>query len=108
MSSRTNLNESVESVFPFTIGGLDYDLKYPTLEEIEPVTEITRKRDAEAKKENPDTEKIAKLDKELENIFNGFIIPVGHDTPINDTLKTQPFTVVKAFNKMVAEQFSAE
>lgn len=109
MSSRTNLNASVEATFPFTIGGLDYDLKYPTLEEIEPITEITKKRDAEAKKDTPESvEETAKLDKELEELFYSFILPVGHTTPIRDTLKVQPFPVVKAFNKMVAEQFSAE
>ena len=102
MSSRTNLNDNVETTFPFTVGGLDYDLKYPTLEEIEPVTEITRQRDIEAKKNTPESvEKVAELEKELEEIFYGFILPVGHTTPIRDTLKTQPFPVVKAFSIIV-------
>lgn len=106
MSSRVNLNDNISDVFGFTIGGKDYDLKYPTMVELEPISDLTAKRDA-AEKEGK-TEEVAKLEQELTDKMYELIIPVGHSTPIQDVLKTQPFPVIKAFNKMVTEQFSAE
>lgn len=103
MSSRLNLNDNVSNAFGFTLGGLDYDLKYPTMEELEPITEIN-KRKAEA----TTNEEIAACDKELEEAFYRLIIPVGHNTPVMEILKKQPLPVVKAFNKMVEAQLAAE
>ena len=40
MSSRVNLNENVNDKFEFTIGGKDYDFKYPTLDEMQPFTDL--------------------------------------------------------------------
>lgn len=109
MSSRLNLNENTSEVFEFTIGGLDYDMKYPTLEEIEPITELSKKREVLSKTDTPEAvEEMGKIDEKLTEEFYKLIIPVGHDTPIADTLRKQPFPVVKAFNKMVLEQLSAE
>lgn len=103
MSSRVNLNDNVSDVFQFTIGGLDYDLKYPTLEELEPIQALNKER-AELG-EDGDT---SAVDKKLEEAFYSLIIPVGHNTPIQDILKKQPFPVVKNFNDMIAKQLSAE
>lgn len=103
MSSRLNLNDNVSDAFQFTIGGLDYDLKYPTLEELEPIQALNKER-AELG-EGADT---SAIDKKLEETFYSLIIPVGHDTPIQDVLKKQPFPVVKNFNDMVSKQLSAE
>ena len=33
MSTRVNLNDNISDAFQFTIGGLDYDFKYPTMED---------------------------------------------------------------------------
>lgn len=106
MSSRVNLNDNVADAFGFTIGGKDYDLKYPTMVELEPISDLTTKRDAAEK--SGDSEKVKELEQQLTDKMYGLIIPVGHSTPIQDVLKTQPFPVIKAFNKMVTEQFSAE
>lgn len=103
MSSRVNLNDNLAEAFPFTIGGKDYDLKYPTLEELEPIQELTAQRN-----ELGDGADTKELDAKLEEAFYALIVPVGHDTPIQDVLKKQPFNVVKAFNKMLTEQLSAE
>lgn len=109
MSSRVNLNENTAETFCFTIGGLDYDLKYPTLEEIEPITELSKKREVLSKTDTPEAvEEMADIDNKLTEEFYKLIIPVGHETPIADTLRKQPFPVVKAFNRMVLEQLSAE
>lgn len=109
MSSRVNLNDNVEEVFGFTIGGLDYDFKYPTLSTMEPIQGLYRDREkAEADKSPEGIDKLSEIDEQLTEKFYELIIPVGHDTPIKETLKNQPLPVVKAFNKMVMEQLSAE
>lgn len=109
MSSRINLNDNTNDKFEFTIGGLDYDFRYPTLEEIDPITDLFNERSVEEKKDTPESaEKIAEIDKKLQGILYSFVVPVGHTTPIEDTLKKQPYPVVAAFNKMMTEQLSAE
>lgn len=109
MSSRVNLNDNISDKYEFSIGGLDYDFKYPTLGEIEPVTKLYGERDVEAKKDTPESvARVAEIDEELTDALYALVIPVGHDTPIKETLKTQPFPVVRAFNKMLMEQLSAE
>ena len=106
MSTRTNLNDNVNDCFPFTIGGVDFDLKYPTLEELEPIQNINTQREkAIAEKE---LVKVAELDDQLENIFYGFIKPVDGTSSIKDVLKKQPFPVVKKFNEMVKTQLSVD
>ena len=106
MTDRVNLNDKVEPYFGFILGGVDFNLKYPTLEELEPVQKINTER-AEAVRAN-DTEKIADCDKRLENIFYGLITAVDGTSDINEVLKKQPFPVVKKFNKMITEQLSVE
>ena len=109
MSSRLNLNDNTSDKFEFTIGGLDYDFKYPTLDEIDPITELYKKREVASKKDTPESvQEIAEIDDKLTETLYGLVIPVGHETPIKDTLKKQPFPVVKAFNKMITEQLNAE
>ena len=109
MSSRVNLNDNVEEVFGFTIGGKDYDFKYPTLTTMEPIQELYRKRQkAELDKSSEGVDNLSKIDDELTEKFYELIIPVGHDTPIKEILTTQPLPVVKAFNKMVTDQLAAE
>lgn len=109
MSSRVNLNDNTNDRFEFSIGGLDYDFKYPTLEEIDPITDLYKQREIEEKKKTPESvDEIAKIDEKLTDTLYGFVVPVGHSTPIRDTLKKQPYPVVKAFNKMMTEQLSAE
>lgn len=112
MSSRLNLNDNVRDVFEFTIGGLDYDLKYPTLEEIDPIRLLTEKSEAVDNNDKlSDEEKLeqkTKINNEIEDIMYSMITPVNHDKAIKDVIRTQPFPVVKAFNKMLNEQFTAE
>ena len=106
MSSRVNLNDNVEDSFPFTIGGVDFDLKYPTLEELEPIQTINPER--EKALADKDMVKVAELDKKLEDTFYGFIKPVDGTSNIRDILKKQSFQVAKAFNKMVTTQLSVD
>lgn len=109
MSSRINLNDNTSDRFEFTIGGLDYDFKYPTLDEIEPITNLYQERDIESKKDTPESvKKVAEIDDKLTDALYNLVVPVNHSTPIKETLKKQPFPVVRAFNKMMTEQLSAE
>lgn len=109
MSSRINLNDNTNDRFEFTIGGLDYDFKYPTLEEIDPITDLYKEREKAEKDGTPESvEKIADIDNKLTEALYGLVLPVGHNVPIKETLKKQPYPVVKAFNKMMTEQLSAE
>lgn len=109
MSSRTNLNDNINDKYEFTVGGLDYDFKYPTLSEVEPITNLYKEREIAEKDTSAEgVEKLAQIDERLtDNLYN-LIIPVGHDVPIKETLKKQSVKVVAAFNKMLAEQLSAE
>ena len=106
MSSRVNLNDNTSDRFEFSIGGLDYDLLYPTLEQLEPMTDLFNQR--EVVEDSGDTEKLKELDEKISDKMYEMIVPVGHTTPIRDTLKKQSYPVVKAFNKMLTEQLSAE
>lgn len=109
MSSRVNLNDNTSEKYEFTIGGLDYDFKYPTLEQIEPITDLYEKRDVAVKEDTPESVKeIKKIDEKLTDLLYSFVVPVGHETPIEKTLKAQPYPVVKAFNKMMMDLLSAE
>lgn len=112
MSSRLNLNDDTNDKFEFTIGNLDYDLKYPTLGEIEPIQKLLKQislveKDEKLSSKDKET-KIDELQEEAQALIYGMILPVGHTTPIKETLGKQPFPVVRAFNKMVNQQFSAE
>lgn len=112
MSSRLNLNDNTNERFEFTIGGKDYDLKYPTLEEIEPIQDLIKKSTKiENDKSLSDEDRNKALDgvrEEMEKAMYSMVEPVGHTVPIKETLAKQPFPVVKAFNKMMNEQLSAE
>lgn len=109
MSSRINLNDNTNDRFEFSVGGLDYDLKYPTLEEIDPISDLYKEREKAQKENTPESvEKIENIDNRLQEALYGLIVPVGHSVPIRETLKKQPYPVVKAFNKMMAEQMAAE
>lgn len=106
MSQRLNLNDNVNSTFPFTVGGVDFDLKYPTLEELEPVNQINADRSIALNA--GDNDKVAELDKKLEEVFYSFIVPVDGSSDIQTVLKQQPFPVIKAFGKMIREQLAVD
>lgn len=109
MSSRVNLNDNASDRYEFSIGGLDYDFKYPTLEEVEPITKLYEEREKAEKDDSPEaSDKLKEIDEKLTETLYAFIVPVNHSTPIKETLKKQSFKVVKAFNKMMTDQLSAE
>ena len=109
MSSRINLNDNTSDRFEFTIGGLDYDFKYPTMEDVEPITNLYNEREIKVKDETAEGKaQLAEIDKKIEDALYALVMPVGHTTPIREVLKKQPLPVVHAFNKMMNEQLTAE
>lgn len=107
MSQRINLNDNVDDRFPFSVGGYDYDLRYPTLQELEPIVNLSN--DRKIALDAGDNDKVAEIDKKMDEAFYGFIVPANADQPpIKDVLKTQNMKVVNAFNKMIQEQLAVE
>lgn len=107
MSSRVNLNDNISDRYEFSIGGLDYDFKYPTLSDVEPITELYNQREKVESSDAADKEqKLAEIDNLLTDKLYGFIIPIGHSIPIKETLSKQSIRVVKEFNKMLTDQLS--
>lgn len=109
MSQRVNLNDNVKETFPFSVGGFDFDLRYPTLEEIEPFQKIVA--DREQAEKSGDTETVDRLTNEMLDALYGFIVYAGpaSDNPplIKDVLKKQNMKVIQAFNKMMIDELSA-
>ena len=102
MSSRENLSDNISDKHEFTIGGLDFDLKYPTMTDLEPIDNLFK----ELKTADEDRKKV--INEEITDKMYAMITPVGHDTPIKEVLKNQPLPVVKAFNRMLKREFEAE
>lgn len=109
MANRLNLNDDISDVFQFTINGLDYDLRYPTLKELEPIQKLNNERNLlQGDESEAGKKKLDAIDKKLTEAFYGFVEPVGHTTPIEKTLENSNVLVVKAFNDMVQTQLSGE
>ena len=88
--STHNLDEGATDSFEFVMGGHTYSMRYPNTEEI-----------AEAEKLSKETDKQVQW-------FYSFITPVGKGPSIEDAMKKANIKLVKRFNKMVADEFSAE
>lgn len=79
-------DQEQEDYFRFQLGGKVYQMKYPTMEEIQGAQKL------------PD-------DKKVEWMY-GFIEAEEKDTPpIKDVLAKKNLKFLQAFNKMVADQF---
>ena len=103
MSSRINLNDDVADRIGFTIQGLDYDFVYPTAKEWNEFVILTAQL-----QEEKDEKKIKSLSKKMEKAFNAMIVPVGHDTPISDTLEEAPLPVSQALQKQMKKWLNPE
>lgn len=103
MSSRINLNDDVADRIGFTIQGLDYDFVYPTAKEWNEFIVLSAKL-----QEEKDKKKIKSLGEKVEKALNAMIVPVGHDTLIDDTLEKAPLPVVQAFQKQMKKWLNPE
>jgi len=105
MSQRLNLNDNVNEAFPFSVGGHDFDLRYPTLEEIEPLQKVIA--DREAAEKAGDADKIEAATNQLMDTIYGFIVYAGNENPapnIKDVLKKQNTKVIAKFNEMMINE----
>lgn len=100
MSSRINLNDNVNECVEFTVGGLDYNLNYPTLDGLKPIQDLM------AERETATPERQKEIDQEAELLMYGMIVPVGHTTPIKEVIDKQTLPVRKNFSKMLTDAFT--
>lgn len=110
MSQQKNyiLTENVEDGVTFDLRGKKYFLRYPRVNEVETIQELSQGiDDAEAlRKEDPEAYK-AKSG-ELEDFLYGLITPVEHDTPIKEALSTENVKVYRNFNTMIKTELSLQ
>lgn len=94
--STYDLNDNVEDSFSFILGGFTYNMRYPTVEELENVQTALKKA-----QEDEDTKTI------MDQMYQ-FISPVDKDAPsISETMKKQNLPVIKKFNEMIKTEFGA-
>jgi hypothetical protein len=83
-----NLDEDATEFFPFTLGGKEYKMRYPTTEEVEKSRSI-------------------KTDEKRVEWLYSFIEPVTEGAPpVRDVLKAKNIKVLQKFNKMILTEFS--
>lgn len=110
--SNYNLSDNVEDSFNFdftdkeTGKKLKYTMRLPITEEVEQVQEIsTQLQTAQDEKREDD---VKNLSKKLETFLYGFISPVEHETPIEETLSKQNIRVMRNFNSMIKTELSIQ
>lgn len=98
--------DNVSDKFEFQVGGKDFDLKYPSLSEMEP---MQKKLDEVAKSKDSEEVKNLKINNIIIEGIREFITPVGHEESLEDVLQTVPITVARKLNrKLVSEIFGEE
>lgn len=101
-SQRFNFNDTVSDAFEFEISGLAYDMRYPTQDEIRPFVKLVTK--FEAMKDTASQEEVEKVNTKMEDFIHGLITPVGHDTPIKETLKKVNVVVLRRLNERLIQE----
>jgi len=97
--AKYDLTGSLETKFSFTIGTKEFEFNKPTVREMREVA----KKFGGIEKET-DTDKQAKLSDEAMSELYKFVVPVGHEENIKDTLEDQPVNVQAAFNEMIKKE----
>lgn len=96
-----NLSDNVNDDFKFSINGIEYAMRYPLVEEIEALQELSKEVDGETEKQKESREK-----KALDFMYQ-FVSAEKADSPkIDDILKTQNIKVMQNFNAMIQSEFS--
>jgi hypothetical protein len=103
--SNYNLSDNVKDSFEFSIDGLTYNVKYPLVEELESMQNISKEIEIKTKK----GESVTELEEKSQDWMYDFITPVTNDAPsIKETLKKQNFKVMQNFNTMFKTEFGIE
>lgn len=101
-SERFNFNDDVSDAFQFEIAGLAYDMRYPTQDEIRPFVKLAK--EYKVAEDQGDVEKAEKINEKMEAFIHSFIIPVGHETPIKETLKKVNIVVLRHLNERLIKE----
>lgn len=101
-SERFNFNDDVSDAFQFEIAGLAYDMRYPTQDEIRPFVKLITQ--FEAIKNTASEEQIEKVNTKMEDFIHSLITPVGHETPIKETLKKVNIVVLRRLNERLIKE----
>jgi hypothetical protein len=101
-SERFNFNDDVSDAFQFEIAGLAYDMRYPTQDEIRPFVKLVTQ--FEAIKNTASEEQIEKVNTKMEDFIYSLITPVGHETPIKETLKKVNIVVLRRLNERLIKE----
>lgn len=101
-SERFNFNDDVSDAFQFEINGLAYDMRYPTQDEIRPFVKLAK--EYKVAEDQGDVEKAEKINEKMEAFIHSFIIPVGHETPIKETLKKVNIVVLRRLNERLIKE----
>jgi len=95
-----DLSDNVNEDFSFSIGGIEYRMKYPLVEEIEEMERLSKAPDNETEEQ-----KKAREQKGTEYLYS-FISPKDPTSPsIEEKLKTQNIKVLQNFNQMIRTEF---
>lgn len=97
--AKYDLTGSLETKFTFTIGEKEFEFRKPTVREMREVA----KKFAGIEKEE-DLEKQTKMSEAAMAELYKFVVPVGHEATIHDTLEDQPVNVQAAFNDMIKKE----
>lgn len=101
--SNYSLNDNVNESFTFEVGGHQYKMIYPTLEQVEELQKLvtesgSKKADGEVSDETTPMDWMYK-----------FISQVGENTsPIQEVMKKQNIRVMANFSDMVKTEFGLE
>ena len=95
--STYNLNDNVNESFSFTLGGFEYQMRYPTVEETENFQKILAKSDEEKNTDAVMAEMYSYISSDDEKA-----------PPIAEAMKKQNIRVIKNFNEMIKAEFGAE
>lgn len=101
-SQRFNFNDTVSDAFEFEISGLAYDMRYPTQDEMRPFAKLMR--EYKTAQDQDDLEKAKKVNDKMEAFVHSLITPVGHETPIKETLKKVNVVILRHLNERLVKE----
>lgn len=97
--AKYDLTGSLETKFTFTIGDKEFEFRKPTVREMREVA----KKFAGIENETDLDKQTKKSDEAMASLYT-FVVPVGHEVTIRDTLEDQPVSVQAAFNEMIKKE----
>ena len=103
--SNYNLTDNVNDSFSFSIDGIQYNVRYPLMEELEELQTLN----AEIENKRKKGELNPKDEMKVQEWIYGFITSEVEGSPsITETMKKQNFKVMQNFNTMFKTEFGIE